>query len=230
MGAFVSGTQMVDQVRRLTNTETLDEANSFVPNAELLAYLNAELAELYDTIVENHDDDFYRGTQSITLASQQSTYPLLVDFYKITSVDVVWSPTIVRSARRFNETERNRFKYLNPVWSYMTDVYYRTMGSNLEVQPTPQAGVTLTVNYIPAFQPLQAITDTFDSVNSWHWFAIWGAAACVFQKDENQAGAQMALGKKEQLRARIISHASTRNDGEPPRISETRRYSGGGWE
>ncbi len=230
MSSFVPAATMIALVRTLTNTETLDQANNFVTDAEILAYLNSGLAELYDVIVENHDDDFYRGTTTLAVTAGTSLYPLIADFYKVTSVDIVWGPTIVRPARRFTEAERDRFKYLNPVWSYLTDVYYRTLGANLEVQPVPQAGVTLQINYVPAFQPLIQMTDCFDSVNNWHWFAIWDAAMCVAQKDENAATAQIAMGKKEQLRARIVTHASTRNDGEPPRIQAIQRYSEGGFD
>lgn len=230
MGAFVSANDMLLTVRRLTNTETLDEANAFVDDAELLAYLNGYLAELYDLICENHDDDFYRSAQTVNLASGQTVYPLLADFYKIISVDMVWNPTIIRPAKRFGEAERDRFKYLNPTWSYLTDIFYRTVGDNIEFQPTPQAGITAQVNYIPAFTPLVALVDTFESFNQWHWYALWGVASDVFTKDDNPTNAQLAMAKKEMVKARVIAHASTRNDGEPAHVNQVRFYSGdGGW-
>lgn len=213
---------MVDTVRKLTATETLDPANSFVTNSEILAYLNAELAELYDVIIESHDEDFMRNAANIALTSGTSVYPLPVDFYKIISVDIRWSPTIVRPARKFTEAERDRFKSVLPLWSYLTDIYYRTLGDNIEFQPAPQAGITAICNYIPAFVPLASLTDTFNSQNQWHWFAIWGAVAMVRQKDEDKPGAALALQKREQVRARIHTHAASRNDGEPPRVQDVR--------
>lgn len=222
MAASVVVSDIFDAVRRVTNTETSDQANSFVPNAELYVYLNAELAELMDVIVENHDDEFFRSNQTIVTSAGTSLYALSADFYKITSVDVVWTATVICSAKRFTEAQRNRFKYLNRTWSYLTDIYYRTVGSNLEIQPVPQAGVTLQVNYIPTFTVLSDLASTFESHNQWHWMAIWGMAASVFMKDENDAGAKMAFARKEQVRERIISHASTRNNGEAPSVSHVR--------
>jgi hypothetical protein len=229
MGAFVSAEAMIAAARGLTNTETLDEANSFVSNAEALAYLNGWLADLYDIICENHDDDFYRAAAGITLVGGQSVYPMPADFYKVISVDVLWGATIVRPAYRFTEAERDRFKYLNPTWSYLTAVYFRTVGDNIEFQPTPQAGINVQLNYIPAFTPLVALTDTFQSFNQWHWYGIYGLASDIAGKDDNEAAAARFQGKQAQIKQRVISHASSRNDGEPTRVNATRLHSEDDW-
>lgn len=218
MAAAVSGRDMIDTARRLTGTESLDQANAFVTDPELLAVLNGELAELVDVIVENHDDPYFKGVTSITLQPNQTSYPLLVDVYKIVSVDIVWTVDIKRSARRFTEAERNSFQRIRPSWSQMGRVWFRPQGDNIEIIPTPLTSVRIDVNYIPAFTPLVAYSDTFNSQNQWHWFAIWGLAAYIRQKDDDEAAAAVCEGKKEKQRQRVISMASSRVEGEAPRV------------
>lgn len=223
MSSAVSGTEMIALARQLTGTTTLDQANSFMSDADLLAYLNVELASLYDLILENSDDDYYRGSQTVTLANNTTVYPLNVAVYKIISVDVIWSSNVVRSAKRFNESERNRFKQLAPTWSYLTDIYYRALGDNIEIQPMPQAGINLLVNYIPAFVPLTSLASTFDSVNQWHMAAVFGLCAIIANKDQDDASAAFFLGKKGEKERMIRALAGTRIVGEAPRVEKTRR-------
>lgn len=223
MAAAVSALDMIQAARRLTSTETQDEANAFVTNAEALAVLNGELAELYDVIVESFDDPYFRGTQPVSIQNGVTLYPLLVDVYKVTSVDIVWSADVTKSAKRFTEAERNRFKKIRPSWSQYGTVWYRLVGQNLEFIPTPLGAVSAVVNYTPAFTSLVALTDTFDSQNQWHWAAVWGLAAAIYAKDENESAAAMAMGQKARVLDRVRALASSRNEGEPPRVQRTRR-------
>ena len=220
---------MILAARQATGTESLDPADAFVTDAEALAVLNGELAELYDLILENGFGDYYRSTATVTLASNKSLYSFatdfnITDFYEITSIDVLWSSTVTRSAKLFMEAERNRFKRLIPTWSQFTDVWYRPVGNSIEIQPTPQTGVSIQLNYVPQFAPLTDVESTFDSVNQWHWYAIWGLAAFIRQADDDEAGANLALQRKEQQRARVVSMAGRRVEGEPPRVQRSRRY------
>lgn len=222
MASAVSAQDMILLARQATNTETLDEANAFMPDAECLAHLNEELAELYDLIIECSDDDYYRGSQTVTAQPGVTVYALNIPVYKVISVDVVWSSNIRRSAIRFQEAERNRFLGLTVAWTYLADVYYRTNGDNIEIQPTPQAGVTMQINYVPAFVELTTLSSTFDSVNRWHMAAVWGLAATICQKDDNESGAAACLARKASHVARIRALAGSRITGEAPRVERIR--------
>jgi hypothetical protein len=223
MGSAVSAREMIDTARRITGTESLDQANAFCTDAELLAVLNGELAELHDTIVENHDDPYFKGTLSIVLDPNSSTYPLGIEVYKIVSVDMVWSPTIKRDAHRFTEAERNRFQNIRPSWSHLGRVWFRPQGDNIEFIPMPLTAVQVDINYIPTFTPLVTYTDTFNSQNQWHWMAIWGLAAYIRQKDDDETSAGLALSQKAAQKQRVISMAASRVEGEPPRVQRSRR-------
>jgi hypothetical protein len=222
MGLPVSAREMIDAARGVAGQETLDESNAFVTNIEALGVLNGELAEIWDLICENHDDPYFAGSSPIDLEAGVTVYPLGVDIYKVTSVDVEWSPGIVRSAKRFNEAERNRFKQVQPSWSQYGNVYWRLRGSNIEFIPEPQTGVSVTVNYIPSFTPLTTYTDTFESHNLWHWAAIWGLAAYMRLKDDDETSAALHLAEKAKVLGRVRAHASQRNEGEAPRVQQVR--------
>lgn len=227
MGLAVTAREMVDAARALNNAETLDESNSFVTDAELLVVLNGELAELMDVILENADESYTRGVHPITLEPGSSVYPLPPGNYLVTSVDIEWSAGIRRSAHRFTESERNRFRGIQPSWSHFGRVYFRTVGQNIEFIPAPQTAVTALVNYEPAFTPITDIeNDTFDSQNGWHLAAVFGLGAYIATKDDNAAKTAYCLTQKERQLERVRSMAGRRIEGEPPRVQRTRR----GWE
>lgn len=222
MGRAVSARTMIDTARRMTKTETLDEANSFCTDAELLEILNGELAELEDVIMEVQDEDYSAGVHPITLAVGQTLYPLPVEGYKVRSVDVQWTTGIRRSARRFMEADRNRFQSTQPYWSQFGRVYFRTLGDNIEIIPAPLSAVTIYVNYTPSFAPLTAYTDVYNSQNSWHLAAQFGLAAYIAQADSNEEKASLLLAQKEAQLNRVRAMAATRVSGEPATIQRVR--------
>lgn len=223
MSYAVTAGEMIDAARRCSGNETLDPANAFVSDDEALAVLNGQLTELYDTILEHGFGDYFRGSVPIVLQANQSVYPLGVDVYEIVGGDVVWSADIVKSLRLFMEAERNRFRRVRPTWSQFSDIYYRPLGDNIEFIPTPLSAVTVNLLYVPTFTPLVALSDTFNSHNGWHWMAIWGLAAYMRQKDDDEVSAQLALNEKAAQKARVATMAARRVEGEPPRVQRTRR-------
>lgn len=224
MAAAVAARDMIDAARRLTGTDSVDPANSFVDDYEALAILNGQLAELYDLILEHGFGDYFRSESPLTLVAGTSRYSLPTDFYEIVGVDINWSSSVVRSAKLFMESERNRYRRILPAWSQFCDVWYRPLGQQVEFIPVPQSGLSVTVLYIPTFTPLADTASTFDSINQWDWFAIWGLAAAIRHKDDDPVGEANAMNQKALVRERIISMAARRVDGEPPRIQRTRSF------
>lgn len=223
LGDCTSG--MILEVRRLANQEcaSADEPNAFIRDAEIQAWLNADLATLCDIIDENEDDPVRQAVApAITTSLGVETYPLPADIKHISSVDVVWGQNIQRSARRFQESERNRFKAWPQFWGYQYPLYYRKLGQNLQIQPLPQGAITLYVHYVPAFQPLTSSVSTFDSINQWHQYAIYGAVARAYLKDDDAQNAAIYAGMKEQVAATVRAMISKQNLGEPPRVTQTR--------
>lgn len=218
---------MILEVRRLANQECslTDEPNAFIRDSEIQAWLNADLATLCDIIDENEDDPVRQAiSPPITTQAGVDTYGLPTSIKHITSVDVVWGTNMIRSAKRFNEAERNRFKAWPQYWGYQYPLYYRKLGQNLQIQPLPQGAIVLYVHYVPAFDPLTGPTSTFDSINQWHQYAIYGAVARALKKDDDDPSTWLAL--KEQMAANVRSMIAKQNLGEAPRVTQTR----GQWE
>lgn len=227
MGLHVSGREMIDQARALNNAETLDEANAFVTDAEALVVLNTELAEVVDAIIAAQDEPYDRGVHPITLQPNVSLYPLPSTGLFVTSVDIEWSGNVRKSAHRFTEAERNRFRGIQPSWTHFGRIFFRLLGDNIEFIPTPLTAVRALVNYTPTFVPLTDPADLFPSQNLWHMAAVYGLAGYIAQKDSNdEKSAWCEIQKTKQL-ARIANMAGQRIDGEPPRIQRVRTRS---WE
>jgi hypothetical protein len=223
------------EVRRRGGFETNDQANAFATDAEIYALLNAYLAEFWDEIVAAKGPAYFRADPwVISTIAGQASYALASDHYRVISVDVTWGQNIVRSARPFEEAERNRYKWLGEGWNYDTPVYYQIQGSvpnpsiprppNIVFQPIPTGVTAVTVNYIPIFQPLTS-AQYVDSVNGWTDFAVYMAIADLKDKDEADSGPFAA--KAERVRQRIRAMADGVDLAEPPRVQRVRRR---GWE
>ena len=65
-----------------------DMVNSqFISDAELLDFINASYAELYDLIVQTYEDYFVTSTTFTLTSSDAGVYTLPSNFYKLKGVD-----------------------------------------------------------------------------------------------------------------------------------------------
>lgn len=228
----VSLLSMRTDVRRRGGFETNDQANAFATDVEVNALLNSYLAEFYDELIAAKGPGYFRATPLLIMtASGTDTYALPLDFYKLISVDITWGQNIVRSGRPFEEAERNRFKWLGEGWNYNTPVFYQIQGGaqsvasppvkQIRFQPIPSGATAVTVNYIPAFNPLSSDGHMFDSINQWADFAVYSAIADL--KDKDEADSSVWRASAERLRARIRAMADNQDLAEPPRVQRVRR-------
>lgn len=226
---------MRTEVRRRGNFETNDQANAFATDAEINSLLNSYLAEYYDEIIDAKGPAYFRAPpQLITTTPNVASYDLQQGFYKLISVDLTWGPNIVRSARPFEEAERNRFKWVAG-WNYDSDVYYQIQGAvqtpsiptptvqKIVFQPLPTSATQITVNYCETFVPLTADGHIVNDVNGWTDFAIYNAIADL--KDKDDADPTQARARAERIRERIRAMADV-DLSEPPRVQVVRRR---GW-
>lgn len=230
----VSLATMTTEVRRRGNFETNDQANAFATDAEIYAILNSYLDEFYDEILDAKGPAYFRDVpQVIQTVAGTSAYSLVGNFYKLISVDITWGLNIIRSARPFEEAERNRFKWV-PGWNYDCDVYYQIQGGiqstsivapkQIVFQPSPTSATQVTINYVPIRTQLLNGTDTIDSINGWTDFAIYSAIADLKEKDEADSGP--ARARAEVIRSRIRALADGLDLSEPPRVQNVKRR---GW-
>lgn len=227
--AAVAALDMISFATKATGVDSLDPANAFVTPDELLVVLSAEIAELYDEILLHGFGDFFRSEKTVTLTANKDRYDLAVDFgisdfYEVIGVDILWSSTVVRSAKLFMEAERNRFRRVLPTWSQFCDIWYRPIGSQIQFMPVPQTGVSVTLIYIPQFAGFTETSDQFESYNQWHMMAVYGLCAYIARKDDDEPKAMQYEGLKEKQRARVADMAARRIEGEPPRVQRSRRF------
>lgn len=236
-GAGVRLDAMRLEVRRRGNFETNDQLNAFIADAEIDALVNSYLAEFYDEIIDAKGPQYFRANPfQVTTFAGQTAYDLPTTFYKVISVDITWGPNIVRSARPFEEAERNRFKWIAG-WNYDNAVFYQIQGppqnpavspaaQKIVFQPVPTSATQVTVNYCEIFTPLTADSHQVNSVNGWTDFAVYSAIADL--KDKDDADPTQARAQAERVRQRIRAMADVDLQ-EPPRVQRVRRRGWSGW-
>ena len=106
---------------------------------------------------------------------------------------------------------------------------YRLMGSQIEFVPTPSAGQTIRIWYIPRLVELLQDTDMVDGVSGWTEYIITDAAIKALQKEESDVSVLAA--QKMALIKRIEESAMNRDVGQPDTITDIRRNGawGGGY-
>lgn len=243
---------------RLRSQQTADQVGSaFVTTDEWNAFLRLAMYELYDLLIGVYED-YAMNIVTIQTNGTTGNYPLpdgvtnflggtfpntamgtpAAAFYKLAGVDLNVNTSNITPARvtlkKFNFISRNQYIYPNST-STIYGVYnmrYRTVGTNLNIIPTPSGNQQLTLYYTPRLPALLKDTDcTTLGTSGWLRYAIVRAAKYALDKDEgsdtSKLDAEILF-----LKDRIEAMASNRDSGLPDTISESRTdnvYGGNGW-
>lgn len=244
-----NGNMSLGQIRLLAQQEA-DRVNSnFVTKPEWNAYINQSAFELYDLLTTVFEDYYLAepalfttdGSTSYTLPDGSTSFINTAGaaftakpFYKLQGVDLglgsqanAWV-----TLHKFDFIARNRYIYPNNLSTFagVFNLRYRVMGSKLHFIPTPSAGQTVQLWYIPRMQTLLKDSDVLDGVSGWCEYVIVDAAIKAMSKEESDISALMA--RKQMLKQRIEESAMNRDAGQPDTISAVRRnsnQSGTGW-
>lgn len=224
---------------RLKAQQRADRVNSqFVTAPEWNSYINQSMFELYDTLVTAYEDQFLAPPLQFQIASNQATYPLpdgtlyngASPFYKLSGVDLSLntSQNAFVTVNKFNFIDRNNYVYPNSNSTIygVFNLRYRLMGTNIQFIPTPTAGQTIQIWYIPRLKQLLADNDiTTIGVSGWLEYVIVRAAILALMKEESDTSALTAALMD--LRHRIESSVQNRDNGLPDTISNVRHN--GNW-
>lgn len=238
---------------RLAAKQRADRVNSnFVTDAEWRDYINQSMFELYDILITEFEDYYVAPIPAqFTVNGNQFLYPLpngsisfnngldqsqpsfvAPPFYKLLGVDLALNNTTngYVTLNRFNFINRNQFVYPNTASTIygVFNMQYRVLGNKIEFIPTPTAGQSIRLWYIPRMTELLADTDVSDiGVSGWIEYVIVRAAKYALDKEESDSS------KLDQelifLKTRIEETASNRDAGQPDRISDTRSNRGSGY-
>ncbi len=211
---------------RLMAQQRADRVNSnFVTLPEWNSYINQSAFELYDLLIDVYEDYYVTGPTDLT-TDGTNMVPLPSDFYKLMGVDgSPGSSNCFVTLKKFNFIARNRYIYpqLPNTLLGIFNPQYRLVGSNLMLIPTPQAGQTVRIWYIPKMVQLLQDTDILQGVSGWSEYIICDAAIKALQKEESDVS---ILGmQKMALIKRIEDSAMNRDAGQPDTISDTRSFS-----
>lgn len=203
--------------RRLSNMETIDQANAFITDAELTERLNANLRTVYDLLVEARSAGFYRSVYSFSTVAGTQAYALPAAFMAILGARI--SPSTGQFYDLVDVTESEVTTY-DPVTTGALPTRYQLRGANIALLPTPSSAFTVELAYLPAFVALVADGDTFDGVCGFEEAAVWRTVAEMLAKD--QVDPSFALARAAEWDARIQKMAAARDVASPPRVE--RRY------
>lgn len=244
-----AGEMTLGQIR-LQAQQRADRVNSqFVTKPEWNTYINLAMYELYDLLTAVYEDYFIAtpvqfnsdgstymydlpdgNTDFINGLNPNATITDAPAFYKLKGVDLSLqnATNAYVTVNKFNFIDRNNFVYPNTASTQygVFNMRYRLMGNKIEFIPTPSAGQSIRLWYIPRLTELLKDTDSSSmSISGWIEYVIVRAAKYALDKEESDTT------KLDQqiifLKQRIEESAANRDAGQPDTISNTR--SNGGW-
>jgi len=204
--------------------ERADMVNSqFIKDAELVGLINDSITDLYDLLTDTYED-YYIHDSTITTISNQDTYSLPSDFYKLRGVDYFITANEALSVKQFQFAERNVYER-SIIYSGGLDgdsrLRYRILGNNIRFIPLPDAGKSIKLWYVPVSSKLSADIDTFDGINGYEELVILDAAIKMLQKEESDTS---SLERRYQrIWKRVMDSAANRDAGESARVSDVNR-------
>jgi hypothetical protein len=205
-----SAENMIEDVRQRADMVGSD----FVSDAEILEYLNQEIAELHGVIRRAEGQPHKRAYEDIAVTSGTSTYPLPATFGELLSVELTMNGQRAR-LHPFMEYERASLEIAT-----LGPTRYRINGDNVDLLPATSSG-TLRLSYIEAPPRLvlsPGSPNTFDGFNGYEVAAISGATATCLQKEESDPS--FYLGQKDRIIRHIQAMAANRDGGMPERVTD----------
>ena len=200
------------QLRTAARQRADMENSDFVTDSELNGYINSEIAELHDLLIQSYGADYFVSSATFSTVAGTDSYAISSNvsssFYKLKGVDILLNGDWY-SAAPFNWNERNRFN--DSSWGTVAgpNVRYRMVGGNLIFTPAPTGVYSVKVWYVPVATKLTSDSDSYDDLNQYFEYVVTGAAIKCLLKEESDVSALAAM--KLDLRKRIIDSAANRD-------------------
>lgn len=212
----VTAGELIKKIRRLTDQEN----SAFISDEELLEYVDSAFAEFYDLLVSTYEQ--YNMTFATLITEEDvQIYNLPANFYKLMGVEVKLSSGRKASLQRVEWSERNNIDAdTATVSAYATNLQYNIIGNTLMLNPSPTAGLEVTLWYVPAAPKIIETTQIIDGINGWEQLIVLECAIRVMDKQE--ADSTPFVKQKDKLLKRIEQASESRDLGSPQRVSDTR--------
>ena len=174
--------------------------NDFIEDGELTNYINQSIAELYDLIIMNFEDDYVED-HIINHVGIDTRYPLPSDFYKLITVHQIIPGVGYIPLSKFN---RKHIPSINICGTLM----YRLRGSQVQIIGTGNTNEIL-LTYIPVAPHLVEPSDTLDVIRGWEEFVVIDSAIKMLVKEESDV--RVLFQQKADIINRIKESASMRD-------------------
>jgi len=198
--------------------------SQFISDTELLDFINASYAELYDLLIQTYEDYFVTSTTFTLTNTDSGIKALPADFYKLKGVDYSLGGNYT-TLYPFDWNTRNlRQRAVNKLYAGDYDLSYKLLGSNIRFEPSDNASGDYQLWYIPAYTALASDTDAIDTVitrNNWEEYIVIDAAIKMLAKEESST--THLERAKSALIKRIESSAGDRDVDQPERVSDVNR-------
>ena len=219
--------QLMTRARQRAN----DNTSQFATDAELADMCSQSYAEFYDLVRgSTFGGQYYRSVENITMVAGTASYALPADFCSVISVDCFISgsgnDSMVRSAMRFQEEQRNMFRFWpTGGWTQVTPIYYDLQGPNIAFIPLPQAAHIVGLNYVPTAKVLvSADGDSIDSINGWDEWIVLDVAIKLLQKANKAERIGQLMPYLQRQEMRIAAAAPQRDLMGTERVHEIAGY------
>ena len=186
--------------------------DSYFPDAQINAWINESIADLWDLIIEV-DDARSLEQSDIDVVSGTRDYDLPDDFYIFMGADIVddTSGSGYRTLARYVWGERNDGLASTNKW----ETRYEVRGGKIRFHPTPNWNDTVRLSYIKTAPILTSDYDNFDTINAWTEYVILDVLIkCAAKEDVDSKTWEKAKANQE----RRIRRIGTIDRGEPKRI------------
>lgn len=224
-----SGQDLINDAYDRADNESATDRHS---RTEVLRYVNEGCCELYDLLIEARGRTYYRSATPWTITTTASTHlytsSFPAAFYKL--VGVRMSAPYVEALQPLQPQEEAYYADTNITGTYPT--HYDLRPTGVALFPYHDAGLTVIVDYVPAFTDLtDSSGSNFDGINGWEEYVVSFAARCMAIKDEEWELVAACERDMARMKERIAKLAPKRDGFRARRVNDVRgaRMWGWGW-
>jgi hypothetical protein len=222
MVSFAAGIR-ADVVRTNPTTGNLEFIDS-VSSEEIGYYTHAEIAALWDVLVNSHED-YCIKRYPIHVKADIEDYSLPEDFYKFRKVFPLLSGKRGNALKKFDLNDLGASDSLAALLtSPIEDTRYKINGNRLWLHPVPTSSAELELWYVPQVDPVLNLDDVlpYNFPLGWEDYVVEGTAARIMEKKELDSSPFRA--RQKEILQRLLIMAEDRDVGEPHQMQDTEGY------
>lgn len=192
------------------------------PDASVNDAVNRGIAALYRMLTQLIPDQRYLGTSTITTTNGTSTYALDASCSSVLYVEMT-----ANGERTWLDAYSpiEHAALTNPSSTYSgTPLYYRVIGSNIDLLPAPSGGYTVSYWFVPDSPQLTSDGQTIDTIARLDDYVIWYASREIATKDAKWELIAALESRMTRLEADIMTIARNRDLNAPPHVADERGY------